>query len=359
MCGIFGIIAKENCFSRKQLLGFTERIAKYSQVRGKDSSGISFRFETNNTITVLKGPFSIDCLLTSKEYKLIKNEIIKENKPAGLGLFTAFGHARLVTNGTQLDENNNQPVIKDAIVGIHNGIIANDSELWAKHKYLSRDYEIDTEFYFAYVRYLVSEKKMSPSEACLLANSEVSGTVSTAYLDTINNTFTIFSNFGSLYVLTDFKSLLIFGSERNILLQLVDRNKDLRKKKFAIKQVKPLTGYLIDMNRFVISFFDTKSMSNSNLELEAEKNKYSITVTSIKPLKEQLHAVIDPKKFSNGALIKKEKKLLEYNLEKISNLRRCTKCVLPETFPFIEFDSKGVCNYCNNYKLKNQPKPLS
>ncbi|MFY9402189.1 MAG: hypothetical protein WAQ07_02115 [Candidatus Omnitrophota bacterium] len=25
--------------------------------------------------------------------------------------------------------------------------------------------------------------------------------------------------------------------------------------------------------------------------------------------------------------------------------------------PFISFDSKGVCNYCNNYKLRNNPKP--
>lgn len=27
-------------------------------------------------------------------------------------------------------------------------------------------------------------------------------------------------------------------------------------------------------------------------------------------------------------------------------LKRCTKCVLPETFPGITFDSQGVCNYC-------------
>jgi hypothetical protein len=31
-------------------------------------------------------------------------------------------------------------------------------------------------------------------------------------------------------------------------------------------------------------------------------------------------------------------------------LRRCTHCLLPETMPFIKFDSDGVCNYCHNYK---------
>ncbi len=31
---------------------------------------------------------------------------------------------------------------------------------------------------------------------------------------------------------------------------------------------------------------------------------------------------------------------------------------MPETFPFIQFDEKGICNICNNYIKKNQPKPI-
>lgn len=31
-------------------------------------------------------------------------------------------------------------------------------------------------------------------------------------------------------------------------------------------------------------------------------------------------------------------------------MKRCTKCILPETFPGIEFDAGGVCNYCHNYQ---------
>ena len=29
---------------------------------------------------------------------------------------------------------------------------------------------------------------------------------------------------------------------------------------------------------------------------------------------------------------------------------------LAETMPFINFDKDGVCNYCNNYSLRNVPK---
>ena len=32
------------------------------------------------------------------------------------------------------------------------------------------------------------------------------------------------------------------------------------------------------------------------------------------------------------------------------HMKRCTKCILPETYPSIEFDEKGVCNYCFNHE---------
>ena len=31
-------------------------------------------------------------------------------------------------------------------------------------------------------------------------------------------------------------------------------------------------------------------------------------------------------------------------------LKRCSRCILPETFPSIKFDEEGICNYCRNYK---------
>ncbi|MDB2416013.1 hypothetical protein N9W42_01430 [Pseudomonadales bacterium] len=41
------------------------------------------------------------------------------------------------------------------------------------------------------------------------------------------------------------------------------------------------------------------------------------------------------------------------------DLKRCKKCILPETMPYIYFDDSGVCNYCENYLIKNVPKPVS
>ena len=32
------------------------------------------------------------------------------------------------------------------------------------------------------------------------------------------------------------------------------------------------------------------------------------------------------------------------------NLQKCTKCILPSTYPFIKFDKNGISNYYKNYK---------
>ena len=36
-------------------------------------------------------------------------------------------------------------------------------------------------------------------------------------------------------------------------------------------------------------------------------------------------------------------------------MKRCSKCILPSTYPKITFDENGVCNFCRSYK---EPKPL-
>lgn len=40
-------------------------------------------------------------------------------------------------------------------------------------------------------------------------------------------------------------------------------------------------------------------------------------------------------------------KTLSIRMDK--NMKRCTVCILPEAYPGITFDEKGVCNFCKNY----------
>ena len=45
-------------------------------------------------------------------------------------------------------------------------------------------------------------------------------------------------------------------------------------------------------------------------------------------------------------------------VDEMPDLQRCKRCILPHTFPYISFDADGVCNYCNNYIVRNEPKPI-
>jgi hypothetical protein len=116
-------------------------------------------------------------------------------------------------------------------------------------------------------------------------------------------------------------------------------------------------GYLLQYKDFKITGFDLTDEEVHNLS-DAGTEEYRVQIINYHPKEKQLQVILDPGKFTNDVNADIEKKLLEYNIEKISSLNRCTKCVLPSTFPFIQFDENGVCNICNNYVKKNQPKPI-
>ncbi len=63
----------------------------------------------------------------------------------------------------------------------------------------------------------------------------------------------------------------------------------------------------------------------------------------------QIPASISYENFHNQVLVDEFMKAKE----KVDQLQRCTRCVLPETFPFVEFDEDGVCNFCHHYEKKN------
>ena len=170
MCGIFGVIAKKNSYYSDKLLKNTiTDLALLSESRGKDSSGIAFRNEDSNTINVFKGTVAISRLMS---HGLIRKELhnnLNGSLTSNLNhTFAVIGHARLVTNGSQLENVNNQPVVKDGIVGIHNGIIVNVDELWSKNSDLVRQYEIDTEVMFSLFR---KYKNQGLSSTCSISKS--------------------------------------------------------------------------------------------------------------------------------------------------------------------------------------------
>ncbi len=356
MCGIFGLIIRTSSgIHSRNIKNILVKIALFSESRGKDSSGIAFRDITNNTIDVIKGDIPVRQLLKSKELNNSLEQSLLSFKQ-GNG-FAAFGHARLVTNGSQLQEVNNQPVIKDNILCIHNGIITNVDELWLKHKELKREYLIDTEIIPALIRKELN-KRNDLSQVINHALNQLEGTYSVATMYQDLDQFVLVTNNGSLYYLTDNKSYIVFASEGYFLKKLIEESsfKSFNSSQ-QILQLKSNTGLIIELDTLAINLFDIHS-STKVIPVKKVKTLFQIQKYLLDNAESKNEVVIDPSIYINRSKEKHLLALLEKNIEEIRKLKRCTKCLLPETFPFIEYDESGVCNYCNNYKLKNQARPI-
>src|SRR5688500_13717434 len=100
MCGIFGIAAGGS-FDK---VGLRE-LATHAEQRGKDSSGL-FMLDAGT------------CRVYRADYRITR--LLDEVRPNSGSL--VMGHSRLITNGLQ----DNQPVVREGICVLHNGIIVNE-----------------------------------------------------------------------------------------------------------------------------------------------------------------------------------------------------------------------------------------
>ncbi|MEO6304275.1 MAG: glucosamine 6-phosphate synthetase [Bacteroidia bacterium] len=345
MCGIFGVIAKANSkLSESFITKVLENVARLSIARGKDSSGLVFKNNALKNFDLVKGDIPVFELLKAKEYKAFLATELGEYKKGNT--FQAIGHARLVTNGSQLQEENNQPVIKDGIIGIHNGIIVNADGLWQNNSHLKREYEIDTEILLALIRDKL-KKDQSLDKAVSDTLEEIEGTVSTALFFNDRHDLVLATNNGSLYYIIN-KDYLIFASEEFFLRTLVNK---AGIQDATITAVKAFEGLIFNTKTFAIQKIFQKEPNQKHISETHEA--FAVNKKNLKGSFDK-EVVIDPSAFINRAKEKHLYDLLEDNTEAIKKIKRCTKCLLPETFPFIYYDVKGECNYCKNYKPKIQ-----
>lgn len=283
MCGIFGASS-----SSEVTTSVIKRLSSFATQRGRDSSGLIVARENYE---IFRADFKIESLL--RKVKIKNAQLV-------------LGHSRLVTNGTD----DNQPVYRDGVAAIHNGIIVNTDKLWkmiGKRPALKIDSEIIPAFLAARV---TSGVDLATAAIELMDHAE--GVIACAAVVPAAGKLALFSNNGSLYTgMVD--SELVFSSERFPLTQVgaVD-----------ISQVRQ--PVVIDV---------------PTSTLEAPVREWTHRTTDLVP---------------GLVLTSNEEKLLVYPKP---DFRRCTKCILPETMPFIQFDEVGVCNYCTNYKIRNHPRP--
>lgn len=313
MCGIWGIINRESNVSDRCFKSIAKELMILSEERGKDASGCAVL--AGDRLNVLKRDITSTKLMRSREYRDDIEECIHSNKN-----FIIMGHSRMITNGEQAC--NNQPVVKHGIAVVHNGIIVNDDALWKDNCELIRNYDVDTEIMVElFNKYYASGHVEEAVKHCY---ADISGMASTISIFAQEGTVVAASNNGSLFYWEN--------KSHNVVI--------LASEKITIERV--LTNYGKQLG---VGKTSEEICQLNNGELQ----KWSIPLTTEK-VQIQIDESANREMPKMIAVSKSEYQKYKIDFNKIEKIRRCTKCVLPETMPFIEFDEEGVCNYCRNYK---------
>lgn len=353
MCGIFGIVIGESFqLPANELKDVINRLFKLSESRGKEASGLAVRVK--QSIYVLKEPVSSSKLIKSGKYQNLFKTIIKNEGYNGAYPQTPvliLGHSRLQTNGSSEINSNNQPVVKDGAVGIHNGIIVNDEELWKSFPVIKKQYDVDTEVFLGLLQMFRSEGQ-SIVEAVRSVFGHIEGSASVAVNFDDSNTLVLATNTGSLYMcFSKNEKMLVFASEKYILEQILSHKRFRNHfESNEIIQVKADEGCFIDLDLTKKSMFSLKDIAKVNSNLD------TATVGRMK-IVELYDPVTSVSSDANLCLLEEDtKQSMMHTWEALYSdenvLKRCTRCLLPETMPFISFNEDGVCSYCRDYERR-------
>lgn len=162
-----------------------------SQSRGRTSTGAAFI--NRKDAVVIKHKMSADRFVQTEEFKqslskYVSVERVKEAAP--YPPLSVLGHCRYPTKGTPDKNHNNHPIISGNMVGVHNGSIRNDEELWEKFKlYDRRKGMVDSEIIFALINYFAEQEKSHlgyTADAITEASSYLEGGYACAMVNVAN-----------------------------------------------------------------------------------------------------------------------------------------------------------------------------
>ena len=328
MCGIFGLAISEKLSVSPDIIRrYADYLFAYSESRGKEASGIALR--DGQKIVVYKQPESACDLKRSAEYRKLFSAL-SNSTPAVRRSISLIGHSRLVTNGIEVIPGNNQPVLTERYVGVHNGIIVNDVQLWKKYPDMRRRAQVDTEVLLSLLERCEEDDNLSVQSAIGTAFSEIQGTASVAIYPTHSDDLYLATNNGSIHTFDcRDEGWFFFASERYILEQFSARFRRGQRRLQApgrdtIKQLAPGRALRLRLSDLAMEEFVLSSRPFNDAEVARVNGAPAVRIKAID--------------------------LSERDLPENSHLRRCSKCILLETMPFIEFDEHGVCNYCHSYE---------
>lgn len=322
MCGIFGVICSSH-HSTDIARDLAIALLRHSETRGREAVGIAVH--DGARIEVLKQGGSVSEFLDNpKLHALLAGALERKRQSGDTKALAITGHSRLATNGTQSNTENNQPVITRGSVALHNGIVVNDEEIVARYPAIRRHGELDSEVLAGLLRTKLDETSDLVA-AARQTFAEIEGSASIAMMFDNLDVMLLATNTGSLFQLTSAdNSIVAFASERFILQRILEDEQFVTALgECRLEQVRAghaLAVHLAGMRRHA---FSLAGAGDEQLPGDFAPNGHHVEILDRSARSE--------------------------------NLKRCVKCILPETYPFIDFDERGVCRYCRTWK-KIQPK---
>jgi hypothetical protein len=342
MCGIFGLIAyPSNKLSVRTLEQLVRKLFDKSEARGKDASGILT--VTDNQILIHKQAQRARLMLKSEQCLKVLAQA-EHNYGAGKAYVIA-GHTRMVTNGSEENECNNQPVIMEEIVMLHNGIIVNDLDLWVKHPEFQRKYQVDTEVFGALLNTgKLAGQSMPAAMQQAFLSAKGANTIAAIFPDA--DEVLLGTTNGSLYFWSSADlGISLFGSERLILQESLNIGASLPSNDMpVVQQVKPGSILALSLTKGTSRIIPAADTCIPDTTIIEKKRIIRQLSDSVKARQNRVQPI-------NNKYAEIEQNM-HYDWQGIATLRRCTKCLLPESFPFIEYDVNGVCQFCRQHKKK-------
>jgi glucosamine 6-phosphate synthetase-like amidotransferase/phosphosugar isomerase protein len=223
MCGILGLIHYDKLaptyMKAKMFRKATTDLLKASQIRGSDATGALM--VTDKKASLFKTNLPANKFVGTPGYSKVLKDLNRSNSFRAM-----IGHVRHKTKGHQKFNINNHPIKANRIVGVHNGIIANDDSLFDKYAAdLHRAGRVDSEIIFRLIDLHRKENK-TLIDSVKLTCEEMIGSYACAFIDLHNLGYvTLFSNGGNIHI-SIYKDLkaIAFASTASILSNALKNN---------------------------------------------------------------------------------------------------------------------------------------
>lgn len=265
MCGIFGIAHYDNALPRTKsetYIELLENLMVGSQSRGRDAAGICVM--NDKGVYMYKNNVPAGSLIYHKEFREVSESIHVSEET---GLFKcAIGHTRAKTKGSQKFNVNNHPIVANKVVGVHNGMIANDDELFETYdKLIERVGRVDSEIIFRLIDHFVKHNNDLVS-AVRHTNKELWGSYSCAFIHLdYPNYLTLFRESYqplAIYIFNNINTI-VFASTTHIIERAIETLTTRFRGAFShpqIIEVERSSGYRINLTNGKIFSFGLESV---------------------------------------------------------------------------------------------------